>query len=313
MTTPTCARIVRRVPLFYAAGADPAADRPGHVRAGSGLAYVDRRLAVVQDDANWLALVDPETLHVDALALPAGAGGLRLFGEDRGNKAAKLDLEAATALPDGRLLLVGSGSTPARCNWVVVDVANGAVDVRDRSGVYRNLTALPGFCSAELNLEGAVVHAGRLYLAQRSNGHQLGTQPRRDAVVWLPAAVVDDDACDWTAVAYHPLPPLGDLAGVRLTITDLCTRGDELWFSAAAEDSPDAYHDGAVTGSAIGVWTPNSAVAVPITDARGEVVPVKVEGIAWPPWLPGRCFVVVDHDSVDKPAELLELEVTWTA
>ncbi len=311
MTKPTGARIVRRAPLYYAAGADLATDRPAHVRAGSGLACVGRRLAVVQDDANWLALVDPETLHVDALALPPGPGGVRLFGEDRGNKADKLDLEAAATLPDGRLLLVGSGSTPARCCWVVVDPASGTVDVQDQSSVYRQLAAMPGFCGAELNLEGAVVHAGRLYLAQRSNGRQLGPQPRRDALVWLPASVVDGAACDWTGVACHPLPSIGDLAGVRLTLTDLCTRGDELWFAAAAEDSPDAYHDGEVTGSAVGVWTVNSAVAVPITDAKGEVVPVKVEGIAWPPWLPGRCFVVVDHDSVEKPSELLELEVTW--
>ncbi len=33
---------------------------------------------------------------------------------DRGNKAAKMDIEACVVLPDGRLLAIGSGSTPAR-------------------------------------------------------------------------------------------------------------------------------------------------------------------------------------------------------
>ena len=73
------ARIVRRLPMRYAAGADPAQDRPAHVRAGSALARVGGRLAVVQDDANFVALVDPETGLARPVALPRGAAGLRQF------------------------------------------------------------------------------------------------------------------------------------------------------------------------------------------------------------------------------------------
>src|SRR5690349_10209421 len=47
-----------RAPLTYAAGADAALDRPAHVRAASGIAWLGGRLAVVQDDASFVALVD---------------------------------------------------------------------------------------------------------------------------------------------------------------------------------------------------------------------------------------------------------------
>jgi len=119
------ARVVRSIPLLYADGAYAALDRPAHVRAGSGIAWIGGLLAVVQDDANFIALVDPASYDVRALTLPAGEGGVRLFGSDRGNKQLKLDLEACVALPDGpggeMLVAFGSGSTPQRERIVLVD------------------------------------------------------------------------------------------------------------------------------------------------------------------------------------------------
>src|SRR5215207_7995120 len=84
------ARVVRRTPLRYRDGDDASLDRPAHVRAGSGLAWVDTsrgpRLAVVQDDAHFVALVDPRDGLAEAIALPPGPGGLRQFDDGRGNK-----------------------------------------------------------------------------------------------------------------------------------------------------------------------------------------------------------------------------------
>src|SRR3954467_9843492 len=112
------ARIVGRVPLRYADGADPALDRPAHVRSASGLAWLGGRLMVIQDDAAFLAEVDPSTGLARAWPLPAGEGGARQFDDLRGNKHLKLDLESCVTARDaegGELLLAfGSGSLPAR-------------------------------------------------------------------------------------------------------------------------------------------------------------------------------------------------------
>ena len=66
------ARILRTVPLLYADGADEALDRPAHVCSASGIVRVARRIAVIQDDANFVALIDPETGFAHAVTLPAG-------------------------------------------------------------------------------------------------------------------------------------------------------------------------------------------------------------------------------------------------
>src|SRR5688572_25398260 len=89
-------RVLSRRPLHYAEGADAKLDRPAHVRAGSGCSFIEgtRTLAVVQDDSNFLALVDVDTGKTRAITLPAGVGGLRQFDSKRGNKKQKMDLEA---------------------------------------------------------------------------------------------------------------------------------------------------------------------------------------------------------------------------
>ena len=66
MSTPSVAHrdpaisavVLARTPRHYHEGADPGLDRPAHVRAGSSLAWVPGGIAVVQDDANFLAVHD---------------------------------------------------------------------------------------------------------------------------------------------------------------------------------------------------------------------------------------------------------------
>src|SRR4051812_47607534 len=106
------ARLMRRVSLVYSDGADSRVDRPGHIRAGSSLVWIGTRLAVAQDDANFIGLVDPVTGMSAVLTLPGGKGGLRQFDDARGNKRDKHDFEAMAAVDwNGRqyLLLFGSG------------------------------------------------------------------------------------------------------------------------------------------------------------------------------------------------------------
>ncbi|MBV9775184.1 MAG: hypothetical protein JO040_14620, partial [Gemmatimonadetes bacterium] len=257
------ATVVRRTPLLYAAGPDPALDRPAHVRAGSGLAWFGGRLAVVQDDAAFVALTDPRGERVEAVTLPAGEGGARQFDDLRGNKRFKLDLEACTVVPgdEGELLVAfGSGSTPLREQVVLLaDGPRGPrVSVHDASAVYALLRECTEFAGSELNVEGALFVDGRIRLFNRGNG-----APRGDL---LPV----DATCEleWVALRAHLLdtavaPPrprgvvrydLGAMDGFKLTFTDAAWFDGRIVFSAAAEDSPDVTRDGVVAGSALGVF-----------------------------------------------------------
>ena len=171
------ARVLRRWPLLYCAGADPALDRPAHVRAGSGLAWIGGRLAVVQDDAHFLALIEPARGTVESIALPVGHEGQRQFDDVRRNKPWKLDLETCTAIDDdGNLLLLamGSGSTSWREQLLLLPWSGpdpGEVRLCRAPNFYAALREHVPFAGSELNLEGAVyLGSDVLRLLQRGNG-----------------------------------------------------------------------------------------------------------------------------------------------
>lgn len=315
------ARVTRRVALHYARGADAALDRPAHVRAGSSLAWVPGGIALVQDDASFIAVVEPGGRHAHAIPLPTGPGGARQFDDTRGNKADKLDLEACVAVPhagDTLLLALGSGSTSRRERVALV---TGWRDERPRVTVahvpalYAALREARAFAGSELNVEGAVLVGERLRLFGRGNGAACGDARPVNAT------------CDlaWPALLAHLLDPahappprpsdirrytLGTLAGVALGFTDAARWRGHVLYSATAEDSPDAVRDGRVTGSAIGVLdAAGQARWAPLTDGSGTPFTGKVEGLLAADGDAARLLVVVDADDPGAASELCEVEL----
>jgi len=294
--------------LVYADGGAPGDDRPPQVRAASAVRRQGERLVVVQDDVNILAL------HADggagAVLLPVGDGGLRAFGEDRGNKAAKMDLEACAALPDGRLVAFGSGSTRRRERLVVLDVA-GAAHIVDASPLYAALREHTAFSGSELNLEGAVVVGDRLRLFERGNGAARGDLAPVNATADLD---LDDFLRFLAACASAPAtaaPPvllaivcfeLGAVAGTPLGFTDAALTVDgHVAFVACAEASPDTFNDGAVLGSRFGLITGDDVRTADIRDESGVPTYLKLEGIE-STHDATRYIVVADMDRPHEPA-----------
>ncbi len=323
------ARIVRRVPMLYTAGADSALDRPEHVRAASSVTWVGDRLALVQDDANFVALVDTATGLAEAVTLPAGKDDARTFDVERGNKKHKLDLEAMTRVPldDGALLLAfGSGSRKRRENVLTLRF-EGRGD-RPRAGdpsivplpdFYAALRGTASFAGSDMNIEGALYLDGHIRLFGRGNGEAKDGLHPLDATCDI----------DWTALAAHIANPdgdtlpaitritqyeLGDVDGVRYGFTDAirATRTRVL-YSAAAEASKDSESDGAVGGSSLGVLSSEhrgEGCWAPVVDADGSPFAGKIEGLVLDPSDPMRAFVVVDVDDHTCPSELCEVALS---
>lgn len=310
--------------MRYAAGADAAHDRPAHVRAASGLAWVGDRLAVIQDDASFVALVDPDTGLAEAVPLPVGPHGARQFDDARGNRAAKLDLEALATVPSPRGVLLaafGSGSLAPRETVVLISFASTSsarVDLRAASEFYALLRSASEFAGSEINVEGALQAGGMLTLFSRGNGAIRGElQPVNAScdVSWAALRAY----LEQPASVAPPIPgaitqyDLGGLDGVPLGFTDVAlSRGSNILYAAAAEASPDATRDGDVYGSAVGVIDPHTPAGrwARLREGGGAPFTGKVEGLTTDGRRPERIFAVVDSDDHSKPSDLLEIQLS---
>ncbi|MDB4995043.1 MAG: hypothetical protein JWM74_2475 [Myxococcaceae bacterium] len=324
------ARVLSRRELYYATGPHDQLDRPAFVRSGSGAAWVGKELAIIQDDANFIALVDPETCAVRDVTLPADLDGRRQFDDERGNKARKLDLEACFSLEsdDGletRLIGLGSGSTEMRERIVTLRFScrdsrdtpeDPVIRVTNASSLYAALRARTEFSGSELNIEGVVVLGNVLRLFQRGNGAPHGALEPVDATCDLDL----EKFLAYLANPQHVAPPeitnvvayeLGKVAGSRLTFTDACgTLAGSTLYLAAAEDSPDVTRDGPVAGLAVGVIDAHEARYTLLVDAEGKPLKDKAEGIALVRDAEGMAYVVVDPDSPHAPCTLMTIELT---
>src|SRR5688500_18636513 len=133
------------------------------VSAASGLIARGDELYVIADDELFVAAFDTQGKLQRRIALVPG----ELPDEYKERKRRKPDFEALATLPDGRILALGSGSTSVRMRSVCFDPMHERPHwISDWSELYAELSrSLP-----ELNIEGAAVQAGRLWLAQRGNG-----------------------------------------------------------------------------------------------------------------------------------------------
>ncbi len=245
------------------------------VAAASGIAGAHGRLFVVGDDLLTLSVLDSEGGSLGKITLFEG----ELPEAHAERKRRKPDLEALTLLGPGLLLALGSGSRETRARGAAVRLEPGADGWRrasiraiDLGPLYRALAAdLP-----HLNIEGAAAVGPVLRLLQRGNGAS-----RRSAVVDLDlagvrAAIEEGRPLDERLVRAILPAHLGDLGGVPLGFTDASPTGDgRLVFTAAAEDTEDAYEDGACAGSAIGLLGP--AAEVEWLDRVD--LPLKLEGV----------------------------------
>ena len=186
------------VDMLYSNGADPAIDRPDHLRAASSMQWIsDKRLAILQDDANVIALVDIAINEEDislsiasaySVALPAASGGIRQFQHSRQNKNLKLDLEASVYVPkedspleQGFLLGFGSGSAANRNVIIMVldSVLHAQQDVQAQFQVV-NHTFWSNYCGESLPKipEAPIIafHAPSLYETWRQQTDFAGSE-----------------------------------------------------------------------------------------------------------------------------------------
>jgi hypothetical protein len=266
------------------------------VRAASAIAAFGDGWLVAQDDATHAAWLRPG--GISAVRVVDAVEGHETFSAAEGTKHLKPDFEAAVALDDGGVLLLGSGSTPARMRASLV-TPSGDLTTVDLTPLYHRVAAALGIAVEQLNLEGAARIGDQVRWFQRGN-----------AQAGVPSAAVETDlAALLTGGGGEVRDPrrydLGTVDGVALAITDAVALPDgRVLVSAAAEDTPNAVDDGPVVGAAIGLLSEERVLAVAAVPGG----PYKIEGLAL---AGGELIAVVDADDPLAASSLLRLRVTW--
>ena len=280
--------------------------------AASGLVQRQGRLYIVADDEHHLAVID---------AASGNGHWVRLFEGDlpdkpKQRKAAKPDLEtlielpASGELPFGALLALGSGSRQNRQTGVIVvfDAHAGLTGVPrliDLAALYAPLR----HALRDLNIEGGLIRGNDFLLLQRAHQGQARNVCMRFAWHEVRPWLLGRDVAVPQALD-HVGYELGAIDGVTLGFSDATVLPDGAWvFSAVAEATSDSCHDGACTGSAIGVVAPDGRLRS-LQHLEG---PWKVEGIAATQLGDGaklQLTLVTDADDRARPASCLEVRMS---
>lgn len=232
--------------------------RHPHLSAASGLVQVGDWLYVVADDDNHLGLFARDGDDHGEL-IPIFSSDLPLELEER--KAVKPDLEVLTLIPtskkypEGAMLALGSGSKEARHRGVIIAFNAqgelGDAEIIDLAPLYHALKEEIG----KINIEGAVIIDKDIILFQRGNKkNKLNATIRFPLKQFYQYTLTSDKKPKHKLDAVITPYELGEIAGVPLCFTDATTLPDgTIIFTAAAENTSDAYLDGQCMGSIIGV------------------------------------------------------------
>lgn len=281
------------------------------VRAASAVAPYAGGWLVAQDDGTHGCLVGSPAAPGTAVRLLPPVEGHETFSAAEGTKHLKPDLEAACAVADA-VLLLGSGSTPARMRAVLLGAAGRsgtpAPVVADLAPAYATVARVLGVDPDQLNLEGACLRGDVLRWFHRGR-----------PAAGLPSASVDIPLEPLLAVVRgRAAPDELRVDGVReldlgdgLAVTDAVALDERtVLVSTAREDAPNAYDDGPVLGSGLALLVDQRVVdRVALPRVAGRVA--KVEGLALVTVDPRelRLLATVDADDPEAPSLALDLRL----
>ena len=302
-------------------------DRPRHVRAGSGLAWSGERIVVIQDDADYVGIIDGDQGSVAAVPLRSPGGGH--FGK---TGAGHMNLEAVVAAKDWRgdfLLAFGSGSAPEKRMIARVRLGGGDTELSafEARKLYAAIAEIPDFTAQGLHLEGVALlpkaiegrDAIRLFHGAVNPELAPGEQPvhlsatvdlRLDSLLgYLDRCKRDPNAFPGVDLVLPRRYNLNDLDGVPFRFSDAATAPDgRVVYLAVAERLDEQGHPRACAGTALGVIEPDgNARYTVISEKSGQYSTRRAEGMAL--HKNGTGYLVIQDDE-DGPAVLAALEIS---
>lgn len=213
--------------------------------SGSGVACIGGKYYAIGDDSPFLYVIDNEFNIIEQISLLEVKA--KNFKGNRIKKKKKVDFETLEAISSNEMVTFGSGSkSPQRDIFVRIRLgATPEITSFSLTSFYEEIKKMPLLANSELNIEGTAYLNGWLYLFNRANNVVI----RFDYQQFLEYLWEGDfPVLEMVQVA------LPAIKGYEAGFSGATKWGDsQVIFTASVEQTDDAYNDGEIIGSLVGV------------------------------------------------------------
>lgn len=206
--------------------------------SASAVELHNNHIYVIGDDSNKILLIGSDFEILREIRLFE-------FDENRIPKKDKPDFEACTII-DNQLMIFGSGSLlPQRGFLYTYHLDNGIIEKKDMSKFYQSIHLKEKIY--ELNIEGLTTINRQFLFFNRANNKQQNTLLIVENFLDLIRYPYQEVICSYIDIEIQPLynHVLG-ISGVSY-----CKEEDQLFITASAENTDNAYDDGEIIGSVL--------------------------------------------------------------
>ncbi|MDN3724960.1 hypothetical protein QRD02_11240 [Aequorivita sp. SDUM287046] len=278
-----------------------------NIPSGSGIVKYGENYLVIGDDSPFLFSLDKNFKLVSKTPLLDSVN----FSEKRIVKANKPDFEAMERVGENELVIFGSGSKAPERNVFVRILLKDSITVEkyDVSRLYQNLKNTPIFKNSELNIEATAFFNNHIYLFNRKKNLIIKFE-YPSLIKYIKGEIEFPEP----EIKQFSLPKINGIEAGFSGATAL-QREPKIIFTASVENTDNAYDDGEILGSFIGmVDIANNTISeeykyceIPYTEARLKVESVTVkEEITT-----GNTKVVLITDDDKGNSIILESTLHW--
>lgn len=272
------------------------------IPSASGMVKLGEEYFVTGDDSPYLFSLDKEM----NLKAQYPIYSLKKLDGDKFIKAEKPDFEAMEMLNDSQILVFGSGSKSPQRDVFLRITLNGKLKVEqfNISELYNNLKEMDIMDGAELNIEALAFNEGNLYLFNRGR-NIIFTFDYTQLMSFLEK---DTDFFEPKAKLYE----LPEINGIQSGFSGATIFNEKLIFTSSVEDTDNAYDDGEILGSFIGLIDIFEEKELQYVLIPNKVHPLKVETVTIDKVVSDKeLIVMLATDSDGGVSELLKARIYW--
>jgi len=215
------------------------------IPSASGIVKSADKYYIIGDDSPFLFMLNEEFKTISQIRLIDSTNSLK----NRLIKSEKPDFETLEMVSENEIVVFGSGSkSPQRNIFVRILLEEPyIIEKFDISNLYSNLNDLPIFMDSELNIEATAFYNNHLFLFNRRKNLII-----RFEYETLLAYIKGEIAFPVPEIKQYILPQIN---GVESGFSGATALKDlpKIIFTASVENTDNAYDDGEILGSFIGV------------------------------------------------------------